>query len=475
MGRKWRQAAAVAVWLGLAAVAVPAGAEDAPPASQAALVKSLLPAVVNITARAEVPDEPAEGVQAATSLSSSSYKIRVNAGSGFIIDPNGLIGTNWHVVDGAFEIVVTFADGSTADATLVQAARSIDLALLKVAADHPLPAIRWGDSSKMEVGDPVLAIGNALGVGMSVSGGIISALNRNISDTPYDDFIQTDAAINHGNSGGPLFNLQGEVIGVNSALISPTSANAGLGFALPSNDAREVLDRLAHPGAYSRPAFLGVKVQAISREMAEALGLTGSATMIVAGVMPTGPADKAGLQAGDIIRTLDGRPIADDRALLRDVAVLKPGRTVTLGILRDDAAIDLPVTLGAWPQMMWERNAAPPSPVSHLRVAPDLGMQVATLTAPQATGSPIAPLVTGVLVTAVQSGTDAARRGLESGDLVLEVGRRKVVTDAEFRDAIAAARAAGRNYALLLVYPKKPPGGAQVPGPHWVAVRVSVD
>ena len=164
---------------------------------------------------------------------SQQSQIRVNAGSGFVVRPDGVIVTNWHVVDGAFEIYVTFSDGTRAKAEVLNAARLIDIAILKVDVGHPLAAVRWGDSTKVQIGDPVLAIGNPLGVGLSVTGGIVSALNRNLMDTPYDDFIQTDAPINHGNSGGPLFNLHGEVIGINTALISPTTGSAGLGFAIP--------------------------------------------------------------------------------------------------------------------------------------------------------------------------------------------------------------------------------------------------
>ena len=225
---------------------------------QAELIRHLIPSVVNITARTEIAEEP-DPAQASAVAPNSAYQIRVNAGSGFIIDPTGLIATNWHVVSGAFEIVVTFSDGTHAPAQIAGAARVVDLALLRVSVGHKLPAVQWGDSRKVEVGDSVLAIGNALGVGMSVSAGIVSALNRNISDTPVDDFIQTDAAINHGNSGGPLFNLDGQVIGVNSAIISPTAASAGLGFAMPSDDVRYVIDHLMQPGEYARPGWLGVR------------------------------------------------------------------------------------------------------------------------------------------------------------------------------------------------------------------------
>jgi serine protease Do len=239
------------------------------------------------------------------------------------------------VVSDAFEIIVTFSDGTAIPAQVVGAWRVIDLGLLKVDAGHPLQAVHWGDSSAMQIGDPVLAMGNAFGVGLSVSAGIVSALNRNIEDSAVDNLIQTDAAINHGNSGGPLFYLKGEVIGVNSTIISPTLANSGLGFAIPSNDAHFAFQRMGSVPASQRPAWLGVKIQAVTAEMGEAMGQRQLCGAIVAWVLPDEPAQKAGMIAGDVILRFDGKTFSDARALLREITARKPGDEVPFTVWRN--------------------------------------------------------------------------------------------------------------------------------------------
>jgi serine protease Do len=269
----------------------------------------------------------AAGPNAAARETKQSFEIKTAAGSGFVVDPSGVIATNWHVIDGAYEIFVTFSDGARTTATVMGAALVIDIALLKVDIGHPLTAVGWGDSSKVQIADPVLAIGNPLGVGLSVTAGIVSALNRNIMDTPVDDFIQTDAPINHGNSGGPLFNEKGEVIGINAALISPTTAFSGLGFAIPSNDARFIINRLRHSN-WVRPGWMGVKVQQVTPEIALGLHMKQPQGSIVAWVTDDGPADLAGIRAGDVILRLDDEIPSDDRALLREIGMSPPGRTV---------------------------------------------------------------------------------------------------------------------------------------------------
>ncbi len=460
----------VAAALGLAALlSVPAAAQEMM-INQAELVHSLLPSVVNITARAEI-GLPTNQMSAAATQ--QQFEIRVNAGSGFIVEPDGTIATNWHVVDGAFEIFVTFSDGSRARAQVVNAARIVDIAMLKVDVGHPLPAVHWGDSNKVQIGDPVLAIGNPLGVGLSVTGGIISALNRNISDTPYDDFIQTDAAINHGNSGGPLFDLKGEVIGVNTALISTTSASAGLGFAIPANDAHAIIDRLMHYG-WLRPGWLGVKIQQVSPDMATALSMVQPAGSIVAWVVKGGPAEAAGMHIGDVILRFGDSVPSDDRALLREIASSPPGLETTFTVRRDGKTFDLPVKLAEWPKMQWELRDAPTKVAEpHWNIPPDLGLQVAPAPADMWSKYAVPADTKAVIVTGIARDAEVARRGIAAGDLILRVADQDVGTAAELQQAIDTARKGSTTFAMFLVLPKtqadKP---SQFPGPKWIAVRV---
>ena len=446
--------------------------------SQADLVRGLLPSVVNIIARAQIA-RPASEMNAAQSDPGPQYETRVNAGSGFVVDPSGVIVTNWHVVDAAYEITVTFADGERAKAEVLNAARLVDIALLKVEVGHKLRAVKWGDSTKVQIGDPVLAIGNPLGVGLSVSAGIISALNRNLMDTPYDDFIQTDAPINHGNSGGPLFNMKGQVIGINTALISPTSGNAGLGFAIPSRDASFVVDRLLHFG-WVRPAWLGVKIQAVTPDIASAIGMADPHGSIIAWVVGGGPAAKAGMQIGDIVTRFGDTVPTDDRDLLRLIASSAPNSHVALTVLRDGKPVVLPVTLAEWPKMQWEERDAPVKvETPHWTIPPDLGLTVTPVTnAMFAKGEfpPDAKDMAAVKVTAIRKNTDAARRGVAVGDLILRVDDTEIGSTAKLRQTIDHARAEHRHFALFLVLPRNWASKAsKFPGPRWIPLRIAED
>ena len=255
------------------------------------MIRSLLPTVVNIAVRKDVTTKV--NTASASSAAGGSGQVKSYVGSGFVIDPSGLIVTNYHVVENAFEITVTLSDGTLLPGKVLHASRIADLAVVQVQAGHPLTPVQWGESNKLRVGDQVFAIGNPLGLGTSVSGGIVSGLNRDAQESPYDDFIQTDAAINHGNSGGPLFDMEGKVVGVNSAMVSPTESFSGLGLAIPSDDARFVIDRLIKYG-WIRPGWVGVKVQQVTRDIAEAMGQTqpGLAGRLD---LPDSPASKAGL------------------------------------------------------------------------------------------------------------------------------------------------------------------------------------
>ena len=265
-------AAAVIAVMGAATMA-PARADDLG-ANKSELIRSLLPTVVNISVRKEEAATPNPGMvaNANTPTGDAASTIKSYVGSGFVIDPSGLIVTNYHVVEGAFEVTVMFSDGTRRAGKVNSASRLADLALVKVEADQPLPAAHWGNSDMLHVGDQVFAAGNPFGIGLSVSAGIVSGLNRDIQDLPYDDFIQTDATINHGNSGGPLFDMQGNVVGVNSTIISPTAGSVGLGFAIPAASARFVVDQLRTYG-WVRPGWIGVKVQTVTPEIAEAVGM----------------------------------------------------------------------------------------------------------------------------------------------------------------------------------------------------------
>jgi serine protease Do len=486
--RLWGATTRVGLAAGLAAF----GLASAAPAqdmsfSQAQLVRGLLPSVVNITARAEVAETPepvmasasSAGTTGKASSSNALYSVKVSAGSGFIIDGSGEIATNWHVVVGAYEMIVTFSDGSRAKAELVNASPLVDLALLRVDVGKKLPAVQWADSAKVQVGDPVLAIGNPLGIGMSVSGGIVSAVNRNIMDTPYDDFIQTDAAINHGNSGGPLFNMKGEVIGVNSAIISsaiisPTSGNAGLGFSMPANDARFIFDRLGKH-VLKRPGYLGVKLQQVSPEMALALGMTEPQGSIIAAVTNDGPSAHAGLRPGDVVLRYAGETQSDERALLRAIARTAPGTTVEVGVRRGGQDLALPVKVEEWPTMWWEDvHGGTPGGQPHLNIPADLGLTVEPLDDKMRASYGVMQGTQGVIVTGVLPGTDAAQRGLGLGDVIEQVDDAPVSSAAAVQQEIERARSENRPFALFLVMRKNQAvTAAQLPGPKWYALRVS--
>ena len=468
-------------WVLLAALCTPAGplrapgayGEDLAPYTQMNLFRSLLPTVVNITARGQM-EAPAGVMVAANGAAPEAPppgQIKTVVGSGFVIDPSGIIATNWHVVAGASEIIVNFSDGSSTAATLISATRVGDVALLKVAVGHPLPAARWGDSDKLEVGDPVVAIGNPLGLGMSVSSGIISALNRNIMETPYDDFIQTDAAINHGNSGGPLFNMHGEVIGIDTAIVSPTTGSSGLGFAIPASNAQFVIERMLKYG-WVRPSWLGLIVQQVTPEMARALGMARPEGSIVAATVPGGPAEKAGLQVGDVVLRFGGKTPSDERALLRMIAATPEGESSSLTVWRAGQEQVIPVTVAEWPRQQWDKFEMIAKPVPlHWTLPPDFGLTLADLSDKNRAHYGLDTQQNGVLVTGVAGDTDAAEHGLVPGDVILRVQDTPVASSEEVQSKLEAARDAKHSFVLLLVLPK-----AQTrPGARWVPLRVRSD
>jgi serine protease Do len=434
---------------------------------QSALIRRLLPMVVNITAViAPEPTSPPQIASAPAAPPPPGEKRQL--GSGFVIDPSGVIVTNYHVINGAFLVTATFSDGTQLEAKVLSADRLADIALLKVEWPKPLPTVRWADSRKVQIGDEVLAIGNPLGVGLSVTGGIVSALDRDIMETPYDDYIQTDAPINHGNSGGPLFNMNGEVVGINTALISPTAGSAGLGFAIPSRDAQFVIGQLKRYG-WVHPGWLGLKVQQVTPQMAIALGLPAPEGSLVANVVKGGQAEKAGLRIGDIITGFNGTTPRDERALLREISSTPPGNQVTLTVERGQRTVDLHAQVIDWPRQNWENFDAPIAPVKIMQfLPPDLGLKVTDLSAAVRTKLGIDPADPAVLIAAVTPGTDAARRGIAQGDALLRVQNDPVRSPAEFNAALAAARRLKRDFVLVLVWPQK----QTMPGPEWYPVQV---
>jgi serine protease Do len=435
------------------------------------LLTRVLPTVVNITVRKPQEQEPSpDGTEVSAPNPDPNIPptIKSYVGSGFVIDASGLIVTNYHVVENAYEIVVGFSDGSTLVGKTLHASRLADLALVKVEPRHPLKVAHWGDSTKLQIGDQVFAAGNPFGIGLSVSSGIVSGLNRDIQNSPYDDLIQTDATINHGNSGGPLFDMQGNVVGVDSAIISPTSGSVGLGFAVPASTAQFVFDRLQKYG-WIRPAWIGIKLQQVTPELAFAMGMDRPEGSIVAWVLPGGPSQKAGIKIGDVIlRYNDQRP-TDDRALLRDIAHTSVGNTVDLTIRRDGTERKVPVTVAEWPRDQWDRRDAPVAQQPRkIDVPPNLGVSVEPIPSEKKIALGLEPNLNCVLVTNIVPNSDPARRGLVAGDVILRVRDKSVATAADVQAGIDAARAENRRFVMVLVLPKT----RQLPGPKWVALEL---
>ncbi|MBO1328597.1 DegQ family serine endoprotease [Acetobacter suratthaniensis] len=373
-------------------------------------------------------------------------------GSGFIIDPQGYIVTNNHVIRKADRITVTLQDNTVLTARIIGHDDRTDLALLKVDSHTPLPFVSFGDSDRRRVGDWVLAIGNPFGLSGTVTAGIISSRGRNIEQGPYDDFIQTDAPINKGNSGGPLFDMEGNVIGVNTAIYSPSGGSVGIGFSIPANEARGVLEQLRKNGKVSR-GWLGVRIQTVTQDIAEGLGLPSAGGALVAGVEKNGPAAKAGLKTGDVILTLDGKPV-DGRALPRLSAQLPVGTQARLGVWQHGKTHDATVVVGTLPETPEEPPAKPaqetkgPTTLSFA----DFGFSVAALDAAARQKYNLSASQKGVLVSSVHDDGVAAERGLKEGDVITEVQQAEVTTPAALKQRLDAARKEHRRTALLLVH-----------------------
>jgi serine protease Do/2-alkenal reductase len=435
----------------------------------ASLAAKVMPAVVSIAstdpvnspAAADNNDDPDEdGAFTKTAADSSGLVAPPKAvealGSGFVFDPAGYIITNNHVIAGAASVTVTFQDGTILPATIVGRDKDADLAVLKVNAGHPLPALPFGDSGKLEVGDWVLAIGNPFGLPGSTSAGIVSALDRDIQQDKYDDFIQTDATINRGNSGGPLFNMAGEVIGIDSAIYSPGNAggSVGIGFAIPAAMVEPVAEELKTTGTMTR-GWLGTATQEVTPDMQTLLALPTAAGALIGGISPGSPADGV-LQPGDVITTLAGVPITDTRSLMIRTAEIPAGEKTAVGFWRDGgnhtASLRITVPPAAGDATM---TAASPTGAPDIKL-PSLGLAVSAK-----------PANNGVTITAVTQKGPASTAGIVAGNLIEQLAGQTVATPADLQSQMKALTL---PVAVLLISGDNAAGTD--PGPRWVAVTV---
>ena len=456
--------------LGLSVAPPSASAQQQGPQSVAPVAAELLDAVVNISTSQTI--KSSEGVPLPKVPEGSPFedlfkdffddqgqgeaRQTSSLGSGFVIDPSGLVVTNNHVIADADEIVVNFNDGSKLKVEKVLGRDTkTDLALLKVTPAKPLKAVSFGDSARMRVGDWVMAIGNPFGLGGTVTVGIISAVKRDINAGPYDDFLQTDAAINKGNSGGPLFNMEGQVIGVNTAIISPTGGSIGIGFAVPSQTVVGVVEQLKQFGE-TRRGWIGVSIQSVSDDIAESLGMIGAKGALVSSVAPDGPAAKAGIKTGDVIVTFDGQDVTEMRVLPRIVANTAIGKTVDVGVVRDGKMQSFKVVID---RLNETEDAAEPAVTTD--EAPEeaqpeatavlLGLTVAAISPELRKKHGLSDAVSGVVVVEADPKGAGAGKGIAVGEVIMEVTNEKVSTPEEFAARVAAVKAEGRKSVLLLV------------------------
>ena len=378
---------------------------------------------------------------------------RVNSlGSGFVIDAAGIVVTNNHVIAEADEITVIFNDGTRLKAELVGKDQKTDLALLRVKTDKPLKAVKFGDSEKLRLGEWVIAIGNPFSLGGTVTAGIVSARNRDINSGPYDNYIQTDASINRGNSGGPLFNLEGEVVGVNTAIISPSGGSIGIGFAVPSKTALPVIDQLKQFGE-TRRGWLGVRIQQVTDEIAESLKISPARGALVAGVDDKGPAKPAGIEPGDVIVKFDGKDIKEMRDLPRVVADTPIGKQTPVLIIRKGKEETKTVTLG---RLEDGEKVAANDPKSD--AVPDkgvvkktLGIELANMSDDLRKRYKIKDGVKGVVITGIDANSPAADKRLSAGDVIVEIAQEAVASADDLQSKIDKLKKDGRKSALMLV------------------------
>jgi serine protease Do len=379
---------------------------------------------------------------------------RVNSlGSGFIIDASGIVVTNNHVIADADEVTVILNDGSRLKAEILGRDTKVDLALLRVKPEHPLTAVSFGDSDRLRLGEWVVAIGNPFSLGGTVTAGIVSARNRDINSGPYDNYIQTDAAINRGNSGGPLFNLEGEVIGINTAIISPSGGSIGIGFAVPSKTAIAVIDQLRQFGE-TRRGWLGVRIQQVTDDIAESLNIKPPHGALVAGIDEKGPAKPAGIEAGDVIVKFDGHDIHEMRDLPRVVADTPVGKDVDVVIVRKGKEENRTVKLGRLEDGEKQAALTPKkdaAPEEKSVVQKTLGLSLSNMTDDLRGRYKIKDTVKGVVITGVDAQSPAADKRLNAGDVIVEVSQEQVANTTDLQKRVDQLKKEGRKSALLLV------------------------
>ena len=426
--------------LGGVAATVPSYAQDNTPQQQiqpsgvahplpdfAGLVAQVRPAVVSVTVRQDGSPREARG-------------------SGFIIDSDGTVVTNNHVAAAGNKLSVTLDDGTELPATVVGRDPRTDLAVLKVKADKPLPSLKLGDSSQVKPGEWVIAVGNPFGLGGTVTAGIVSALGRDIGAGPYDRFLQIDAPINQGNSGGPLFTQDGKVVGVNTAILSPSGGSIGIGFAIPSDTVKDVVGQLRTAGHVTR-GFLGVETQPITPAIASGLGLDRNIHgALVANVQPDSPAGKAGVKPGDVVQSVNGANVADPRELARTVADLKPGESAKVAVLRDGDQKTLEVKVAALPDDQRTASKGEAGQGEH-----NIGVALAPISPELRDQLNLPESAKGAVVAEVQPGSPAQMAGLREGDVVVSVGSKPVASPSEAASTIRAARKDGKAVALRVL------------------------
>jgi serine protease Do len=430
-------------------------AEQGTPPGFADLVAKVKPAVISVRVKIEEQTSGDNDDDGAIPHNSPFYRfffgpngeqqnkqVLTGEGSGFFISPDGYAVTNNHVVDHAKTVQVTTDDGTIYTAKVVGTDPKTDLALLKVDANKQFPYAEFADQ-RPRVGDWVIAVGNPFGLGGTVTAGIVSASGREIGASPYDDYMQIDAPINKGNSGGPAFNMNGKVTGVNSAIVSPSGGSVGIGFDIPADTAKLVVNELKQKGSVTR-GWLGVQVQPVTAAIADSLGLKKAAGALVDQPEPNSPAAKAGVKAGDIITEVNGTPIKDARALAQQIARSAPGSSAKLTILRDGKTQNIDVTLATMPKQEQEANAQPPQQEQR---APEqhLGMNLAPAHDVEGTGKE------GVVVLGVDPNGPAAQNGVQTGDVILDVGGKAVQTPSQVREAINQTKSQGRHSVLMRV------------------------